>query len=100
MPVDRLEAAGWVRRTPHPRDRRSTLVELSGQVPERTPPGLAAYHARVRSIAAKVRTEHREAIGDFLQAAAGLVSAAARDLRDYDPPGRPGPARAAPSGRK
>jgi len=54
----------------------------------------------VRSIAAKVRTEHREAIGDFLQAAAGLVSAAARDLRDYDPPGRPGPARAAPSGRK
>ena len=27
--VDRLEAAGLVARTPHPTDRRATLVELS-----------------------------------------------------------------------
>ncbi|QCB52124.1 MULTISPECIES: MarR family winged helix-turn-helix transcriptional regulator [unclassified Rhodococcus (in: high G+C Gram-positive bacteria)] len=27
--VDRLEAAGYVRRTPHPSDRRTTLVEIT-----------------------------------------------------------------------
>ena len=27
--VDRLETAGYVRRTPHPSDRRTTLVEIT-----------------------------------------------------------------------
>ena len=38
MLVDRLERAGWVRRRPHPSDRRSVLVELSAQAAERTRP--------------------------------------------------------------
>ena len=59
MLVDRLEASGWVRRLPHPSDRRSTLVELSPQVLARTPAGLVAYHARIRAIAAKVGPRHR-----------------------------------------
>ena len=55
MLVDRLEhARGWVRRRPHPRDRRFVLVELSAQAVERTPPGLAAFHARIAEIAAGV----------------------------------------------
>ena len=33
MLVDRLEQAGWVRRRPHPGDRRSVLVELSPRSP-------------------------------------------------------------------
>ena len=81
MLVDRLEAAGWVRRTPHPRDRRATLVELSARAIARTPPGLAAYHARIRAIGAKVRAEHREVVRAFLQAAAEAASTATGELR-------------------
>jgi len=81
MLVDRLERAGWVRRRPHPSDRRYVLVELSEQVPERTPAGLAAYHARIRAIAGKVPAEHRDAVRSFLQAAADAASSAAAELR-------------------
>src|SRR5215470_2482709 len=34
MLVDRLEHGGWVRRRPHPADRRYVLVELSPQALE------------------------------------------------------------------
>ena len=81
MLVDRLEASGWVRRLPHPSDRRSTLVELSRQALARTPAGLVAYHARIRAIAAKVGAGHRAAVRDFLQEAAEAASHAAGELR-------------------
>lgn len=80
MLVDRLEKAGWVRRRPHPSDRRYVLVELSPQALESTPAGLAAYHARIRAIAGSVPAGHRNAICSFLQAAAA-ASAAAAELR-------------------
>ena len=81
MLVDRLEHAGWVRRRPHPTDRRYVLVELSEQALERTPAALAAYHARIRAIASKVPAGHRDAIRSFLQAAADAASAAAAEMR-------------------
>jgi len=81
MLVDRLEDAGWVRRRPHPSDRRYVLVELSGQAIERTPARLAAYHTRIRAIAGKVPAAHRDAIRSFLQAAAEAASGAATDMR-------------------
>ena len=80
MLVDRLEQAGWVRRRPHPRDRRYILVELSPQAIERTPAGLAAYHARIRAITSSVPAAQRDAIRGFLQAAADAASAAAAEL--------------------
>ncbi len=80
MLVDRLEQAGWVRRRPHPRDRRYILVELSPQAIERTPAGLAAYHARIRAITSSVPAGQRNAIRGFLQAAADAASAAAAEL--------------------
>ena len=49
MLVDRLERAGWVNRRPHPSDRRYLLLELSPNVAERTPQGLAEYHAAIRA---------------------------------------------------
>jgi DNA-binding MarR family transcriptional regulator len=49
MLVDRLERAGWVHRRPHPSDRRYLLLELSPNVAERTPQGLAEYHAAIRT---------------------------------------------------
>jgi DNA-binding MarR family transcriptional regulator len=81
MLVDRLEHGGWVRRRPHPADRRYVLVELSPQAIERTPAGLAAYHAQIRAIAASIPARHRAAIGSFLQAAADAAAGAAADLR-------------------
>jgi len=81
MLVDRLEQGGWVRRGPHPTDRRYILVELAPQALERTPDGLAAYHARIRALAAKVAPEHRDAVRNFLQAAAAAASDATAELR-------------------
>jgi DNA-binding MarR family transcriptional regulator len=81
MLVDRLEQGGWVHRRRHPSDRRSVFVELSAQAAERTPPGLAAYHARIRAIAASVPEEHRDIIKKFLQAAAEAASGGAAELR-------------------
>jgi DNA-binding MarR family transcriptional regulator len=81
MLVDRLEAGGWVRRRPHPSDRRYVLVELSRHTNERTPASLAAYHARIRAIAISVPARHRDAITSFLHAAAEAASDAAAELR-------------------
>jgi len=80
MLVDRLEQRGWVRRGPHPTDRRYVLVALSPMALDRTPAALSAYHSRVSAIAAKVPADQRDAICGFLQAAADAASAAAAEL--------------------
>jgi len=81
MLVDRLEAAGWVRRRPHPTDRRYLLVELTARAREVAPSTLAVYHAQVRALAAKLPAGDRKIVIDFLQAAAEAASNAARELR-------------------
>jgi DNA-binding MarR family transcriptional regulator len=80
MLVDRLERAGWVRRRPHPTDRRATLLELSETAPRRTPPGLADYHARIDALAKRTPAEHRDAVRAFLEAAAAAASEATDSL--------------------
>jgi DNA-binding MarR family transcriptional regulator len=80
MLVDRLEAAGWVVRKPHPSDRRYIVIELSGQAAEHAPQGLATYHRSVQALVAGVPTEQRRTIATFLQAAAEAASKAAQDL--------------------
>ncbi len=80
MLVDRLEAAGWVTRRPHPHDRRYTLLELSAKAEEDTPAGLVGYHAAITKLAAKTPPRQREIIAEFLRAAAGAAAAAADQL--------------------
>jgi DNA-binding MarR family transcriptional regulator len=80
MLVDRLERAGWVNRRPHPTDRRYLLLELSPNVAERTPPGLAQYHAAIRRLTATIGGKEREIIDAFLAAASDAASDAAREL--------------------
>lgn len=82
MLIDRLEAAGWVRRGPHPTDRRYVLIALTAQAAEDVPPGLVAFHTRVRSIAEGVPDEHRVAVCAFLEAAAAAASDASDDLAE------------------
>ena len=81
MLVDRLERGGWVRRSPHPSDRRAVLLELAEKAPGAVPPGLARYHARIARLTGEVPREHREALGSFLRAAAAAAADAARELQ-------------------
>jgi DNA-binding MarR family transcriptional regulator len=82
MLIDRLEAAGWVRRGPHPTDRRYVLLELTEQAEREAPPGLNVFHDRIRAIANSVPVEHREALCTFLVSAAEAASSAAEDLSE------------------
>src|SRR6516164_9794815 len=79
MLVDRLERAGWVDRRPHPTDRRYLLLELSPDVAERTPPGLAQYHTAIGALTATMHGKDRDTIAAFLTAAADSASAAAHE---------------------
>jgi len=80
MLVDRLERAGWVRRRPHPGDRRYVLIELSPLAAASAPEGLAVYHSRIQALAAQVPAQHREAVATFLAAAADAAAAAVTEL--------------------
>jgi DNA-binding MarR family transcriptional regulator len=80
MLVDRLEAAGWARRRPHPDDRRYTLIELTAKAAKDTPEGMDRYHAAIRTLVDAVPAQHREAIESFLRAAAESASLAADSL--------------------
>jgi DNA-binding MarR family transcriptional regulator len=80
MLVDRLEGAGWVRRRPHPVDRRYVLLELSPKALEGMPPALVDYHAAIRALAAKVPPAQRKAVRAFLRDAADAASTAAAEL--------------------
>jgi DNA-binding MarR family transcriptional regulator len=80
MLVDRLERAGWAHRRPHPADRRYVLIELSPLAAASAPEGLAAYHSRIRALAADVPAGQREAVAAFLAAAADAAAAAVTEL--------------------
>ena len=80
MLIDRLEAAGWVKRGPHPTDRRYVLLELTPKAVTDAPAGLVEFHERIRSIANSVAAEHREALCAFLEEVTGAASFAAEDL--------------------
>ena len=73
LALDRLEAAGWVRRAPHPDDRRRILVEL-------TPDGLRlatrvndALHDWERSL--PIPDAQRRATGHALDALTSAIGA-------------------------
>jgi DNA-binding MarR family transcriptional regulator len=80
MLVDRLEGDGWVRRQPHPGDRRAVLLTLSSRAVDDAPPGLVSYHTAIRALVARVPAGDRDAITRFLAAAADAAAEAAADL--------------------
>lgn len=77
MLADRLEAAGLVRRRPHPSDRRYVVLELSASAMQRAPAGLGVYHLAIADLVAGIPAEHAEIIGTFLGAAAQAAARAA-----------------------
>ena len=81
--VDRLERAGWVRRAPHPTDRRAVLLVLDKRALAALPPALAEYHAAIAGAVRAVPAGSRAAVEALLTAAAARAAAAADALADH-----------------
>jgi DNA-binding MarR family transcriptional regulator len=80
MLADRMEAAGWVKRRPHPDDRRYIVLELSSKAVQAAPAALDEYHGAVRALIAGLPAAHRSIVATFLDAAAGAATEAAGNL--------------------
>jgi len=65
--VDRLEKMSLVRRSPHPSDRRASLVELESNAALPELPELQAYHVALRSAAKKLSAPARQEVAGFLE---------------------------------
>jgi DNA-binding MarR family transcriptional regulator len=86
--LDRLERLGWVKREPHPNDRRSIVVRQA------TPSDSAAMQMygpvaeRLARIAAKMTPSERDAAIRFLEGAAAAAREHADELKqELRPPG-------------
>jgi len=65
--IDRLAAAGLVRREPDPRDRRGVLVTLSAQGKEVVDAALTDLLDREQALLASLREDQRTALADLLR---------------------------------
>ncbi|MFF4341318.1 MarR family winged helix-turn-helix transcriptional regulator [Kitasatospora sp. NPDC001540] len=83
--IDRLEAAGYVRRSPAPDDRRKVIVEPVGK-PAGLDQAMAPARARIGELLADYDTDQLTVLFDYFARAADAYQAAAEQLRD-DPPG-------------
>ncbi len=79
--VDRLERAGWVRRRPHPSDRRAVVVEPAPGALAQMPRALVEFHEAIERAAAAVAPEHRDALEHFLETVSRVAAEAVAALR-------------------
>jgi DNA-binding MarR family transcriptional regulator len=79
--VDRLERGGWVRRRPHPTDRRAVVVEPAPGALARAPKALADFHTAIELATTEATREQREAIASFLRAVTGAATRTASALQ-------------------
>ncbi|MFH8409169.1 MarR family winged helix-turn-helix transcriptional regulator [Streptomyces sp. NPDC018019] len=101
--IDRLEKRGYLTRTPHPTDRRSTLVQATPGLQERTGALMAPF---IEDSAAQVFARYSDAqlalITDFLEFSRGVQERHTERLRALAAPkrgsGTTGPAPARPTG--
>ncbi len=89
--LDRLERLGWVRREPHPSDRRSVIVRKA------TPEGgddeqiWTSLVEKLAKTAGRMTPAEREACVRFLDAAADQLAETATELRGSVPAPTPSP---------
>lgn len=93
--LDRLTASGHLRRSPHPRDRRSLVVLATAHAHEQIRERLAHMHERMAEIARAVPPPCRPAVTGFLTAMAEELDRSGTVARltprtdpDPGPPGR------------
>lgn len=65
--LDRLAAAGHVRRLPHPSDRRSVAVEVRDETRRAARDTVGRSHARRFDVAARLTPSQREVVTRFLR---------------------------------
>ncbi|MGA7173694.1 MAG: MarR family transcriptional regulator [Candidatus Dormiibacterota bacterium] len=66
--VDRLTRSGYVRRRPHPKDRRSHVVELTPELLARAEPVFGLLQRRVRELLLAYSPEQLGELASFLSA--------------------------------
>ena len=71
--VDRLVQAGLVRRTPHPRDRRSVLLELTSGAAATGAREVGPFAADIEAVAAGLSPGEQATIGRFLESVAEVA---------------------------
>jgi DNA-binding MarR family transcriptional regulator len=98
--IDALEADGWVRRRPHPTDRRATIVALTPAAQAAFTRLMQAYRALAADLLAGVPEEdQRRALAVIDHISARLDEAVSRGTAAFEDPGPPArPASAEESG--
>jgi len=71
--VDRLVQAGLVRRTPHPRDRRSVLLELTSGAAATGAREVGPFAADIEAVAAGLSPGEQAAVAAFLESVAEVA---------------------------
>jgi DNA-binding MarR family transcriptional regulator len=84
--IDRLERLGWVRREPHPYDRRSVIVRKAAPSESQSEGEqiFGALVARLADTAKRMTSSERDACVRFLETAADQVAERATELRGSD----------------
>ncbi|MEO3780415.1 MarR family transcriptional regulator [Micromonospora sp. B11E3] len=89
--IDRLEAAGYVRRAPAPNDRRKVIVEPIGK-PAQLDQVMAVARQKIGQILAGYSDEQLHVLFDYFSRAAKAYQEAAEHIPKADQPGsRPPP---------
>jgi DNA-binding MarR family transcriptional regulator len=76
----RLERRGFVARTPHPDDRRSTLVQLTAEVERLAGEAVAPLVADLDAAALALAPEERDVVDRFLRTVAAAAERRADEL--------------------
>ncbi len=83
--LDRLERAGHLVRRPDPRDRRRVMLEMQPQALDVAAAFFAPLGVALERVMRRYTGEQMELITEFLEAAVGAATDAARCLTDEDP---------------
>lgn len=83
--IDRLEAAGHVRRTPHPHDRRTMCITVTDETRLAARESVGRQHARRFAVAARLSASERDVVIRFLSGLAAADVPAGDLVRDAVP---------------
>ena len=94
--VDRLERLGWVKRVPHPTDRRSVIVSKASADVSAGEEIYRRFAKALAGAAGELTPDERAACVRFLEAAAEIAAEQARELRGTGPVPTASPGRGSP----
>ncbi|MFD5144034.1 MarR family winged helix-turn-helix transcriptional regulator [Streptomyces sp. NPDC058401] len=86
--LDRLEKAGYLTRSPHPTDRRRTLVRVTPEASQRSYALIAPFiEDSTRQVMERYTAEQLELVADFLTFSQGIQQEHVQRLRETPAPG-------------